>query len=213
MSTPEYMLVARTVDGQDIELMGISVHIQELNGITLFRVPADTPDEEVIALQQMLGEAFKDMHPERIIVARGGFELRLERIEARPASKIDQYHWLEQKIRELQKERDRLHRELFGDSRLDEVLREWKPSEVAISRPYHVYMDTTGNLVWIRDDRKIDLKFSTFDLDDARPGYLIDQDMVNVTGNDVLRSTEQVFKDTLFGDIATNAIQGEKKDE
>lgn len=207
MSTPEYMLVARTVDGQDIELMGISVHIQELNGITLFRVPAETPDEEVYAIRDMLAEAFKDMHPERIIVARGGFELRLEKIETRPASKIDQYHWLEQKIQELQKERDQLHRELFGNDRLNDVVREWKPSQVTISRPYTHYEDTTGRPVWIRNDsEKIDLSIN---LTEPHLGYLVN-DLIDASHKKTLRSSEKALRKAFTVDA--NAVQEEEKD-
>lgn len=113
-SAPEYTLFARTVDGQDIELCGVRVHIEELNGLTLFRVPPETTDKQIYALKDMLAEAFKDMDSSKIIVARGGFDLRLERIEVRPATPKEQLAWLEEKIRDLCKERDELFREIYG---------------------------------------------------------------------------------------------------
>lgn len=109
---PIYRVVARVIDGQEIELAGVQAHIQELNGLTLFRCPPDTSDEMMAGLQELLAEAFRDMDPTKIIVARGGFDLRLEAIEARPADLYEQRQWLKDTIAKYQEELNKVEAQI-----------------------------------------------------------------------------------------------------
>jgi hypothetical protein len=157
-----YKLKCRAIDGQDLELLGIKVHVQELNQLVLFRCPENTTDQEIEELRGLLTEAFIHEDPSKIIVARGGFDLRLEAIEeGRPSTPQDVAYWLSGKISEYQRELRELEA-LLGRDQGMRLMETGTIIDTSTFVSYHAHSTTAVkpadvNVVYQSDDQGVSL--------------------------------------------------------